>query len=261
MLAEQSVVDYDREIEELCTTRLRPLRAAFAELLDSWKDVAAKEAQRQQNRNTKLERDQRKLLQMAYDDEMPGDLVKSETSRLARELDSGRKALAATELEVGDLERRFGQLCTILTGPAEWCSAADDDGRRALNQFLFSWLDIYDGRIGGSALAGLPTFVLDQKLPERCGARPGRFAGSSEERAEVAKTDRPAMKNPPLLTGRGVRTLTFWSGRRDLNPRPPRPERGALPTCATTRVGPRSVPGPTPIPPRRSRTTALAWRP
>ena len=27
----------------------------------------------------------------------------------------------------------------------------------------------------------------------------------------------------------------IWSGRRDLNPRPPRPKRGALPGCATPR--------------------------
>ena len=27
----------------------------------------------------------------------------------------------------------------------------------------------------------------------------------------------------------------WWSGRRDLNPRPPRPKRGALPDCATSR--------------------------
>lgn len=28
----------------------------------------------------------------------------------------------------------------------------------------------------------------------------------------------------------------FWSGREDLNLRPPRPERGALPSCATPRL-------------------------
>src|ERR1035437_7272217 len=28
---------------------------------------------------------------------------------------------------------------------------------------------------------------------------------------------------------------SLWSGMRDLNPRPPRPERGALPTCANPR--------------------------
>ena len=33
----------------------------------------------------------------------------------------------------------------------------------------------------------------------------------------------------------GLRNIYLWSGKRDLNPRPPRPERGALPTCATTR--------------------------
>src|SRR5205823_12904663 len=31
------------------------------------------------------------------------------------------------------------------------------------------------------------------------------------------------------------RALVNWSGWRDLNPRPPRPERGALPSCATSR--------------------------
>ena len=33
----------------------------------------------------------------------------------------------------------------------------------------------------------------------------------------------------------GDRVSTKWSGRRDLNPRPLRPERSALPTCATAR--------------------------
>ena len=32
-----------------------------------------------------------------------------------------------------------------------------------------------------------------------------------------------------------ITNLNYLSGRRDLNPRPPRPERGALPSCATTR--------------------------
>ncbi len=29
---------------------------------------------------------------------------------------------------------------------------------------------------------------------------------------------------------------TYWSGRQDSNLRPPRPERGALPGCATSRI-------------------------
>ena len=32
-----------------------------------------------------------------------------------------------------------------------------------------------------------------------------------------------------------ITNLNYLSGRRDLNPRPPRPERGALPSCAPTR--------------------------
>ena len=31
------------------------------------------------------------------------------------------------------------------------------------------------------------------------------------------------------------RSLAMWSGRRDLNPRPPAPKAGALPDCATPR--------------------------
>ena len=38
----------------------------------------------------------------------------------------------------------------------------------------------------------------------------------------------------------------LWSGRPDLNRRPPRPERGALPSCATSREV-ESVASPSPI--------------
>ena len=36
------------------------------------------------------------------------------------------------------------------------------------------------------------------------------------------------LANPPIL-------LTLWSGREDLNFRPPEPHSGALPDCATSR--------------------------
>ena len=38
-----------------------------------------------------------------------------------------------------------------------------------------------------------------------------------------------------ILLSYGVIFLFQWSERRDLNPRPPAPEAGALPSCATSR--------------------------
>ena len=62
----------------------------------------------------------------------------------------------------------------------------------------------------------------------------------------------------------------MWSGCRDLNPGPPRPERGALPSCATSRFEvavyrrragqPAGVWEPPGWPPRRRRRSGSAWR-
>ena len=47
-----------------------------------------------------------------------------------------------------------------------------------------------------------------------------------------------ARRKPKAKSRSGGRCLTGtdrWSGRRDLNPRPPAPKAGALPNCATSR--------------------------
>src|ERR1700686_5135978 len=39
-----------------------------------------------------------------------------------------------------------------------------------------------------------------------------------------------------LVAGSVVQMRELWSGREDLNPRPPDPQSGALPSCATPRL-------------------------
>ena len=52
-----------------------------------------------------------------------------------------------------------------------------------------------------------------------------------------SKRARPARKPTGGVYEKPARGPAFWSGRLDLNQRPPRPERGALPGCATPRSG------------------------
>ena len=72
------------------------------------------------------------------------------------------------------------------------------------------------------------------KLPRASTGRPSvarlqPISRCDELRSEVRSTPRSG------LPGRGVFVRESWSGRRDSNPRPPVPQTGALPDCATPR--------------------------
>src|SRR5213596_591311 len=64
---------------------------------------------------------------------------------------------------------------------------------------------------------------------------PIRAAGT----AMTAQSEPVAEKHRRYAGLVGLAYLLIWSGWRDLNPRPLRPERSALPSCATPRVEPR----------------------
>jgi hypothetical protein len=59
----------------------------------------------------------------------------------------------------------------------------------------------------------------------------------SATRSEHAFTTRSRHSLAEILAGEGRECAKFWSEWQDLNLRPPRPERGALPDCATLRYG------------------------
>src|ERR1700733_7495822 len=70
-----------------------------------------------------------------------------------------------------------------------------------------------------------------------------RNAAFSLPASNGERTDQAEKQGPPLTLGPKVRggsiTSNTQSGWRDLNPRPLRPERSALPSCATPRLKPR----------------------
>ena len=60
---------------------------------------------------------------------------------------------------------------------------------------------------------------------------------SQSEIRNSAAAEKSESENEGGQSSRPEKSLSFdWSGWRDLNPRPPRPERGALPSCATPRI-------------------------
>jgi hypothetical protein len=73
--------------------------------------------------------------------------------------------------------------------------------------------------------------ALDEVLERVKGRRWRSHEGSLPKDGERCVADEVAdeTESPPR------RAAIRWSGWRDLNPRPPRPERGALPSCATSR--------------------------
>ena len=61
----------------------------------------------------------------------------------------------------------------------------------------------------------------------------------SDKEEKLMEIDRDQMKSTSW--GHNLLRGETWSGREDLNLRPPRPERGALPVCATPRKKPCSI--------------------
>jgi hypothetical protein len=109
------------------------------------------------------------------------------------------------------------------------------------------------GAIGGIEAEGLryrdAPGVLAGAHPFVHGGGQGDPEASGEVLAEAEQFKVAASLHLEAIGDRELESLRGdceqWSGRRDSNPRPPRPERGALPDCATPRLhwGARLMPG------------------
>jgi hypothetical protein len=64
-----------------------------------------------------------------------------------------------------------------------------------------------------------------------------RSAGLRTQTAHKQTKRRRLTDSLPLVSSY-MKTVSYKSGRRDLNPRPPEPHSGALPGCATSRLTP-----------------------
>ena len=156
-------------------------------------------------------------------------------------------SLGGVDLGLGRRRRRGGD-----QGAEEKGGDHEDDGYREPCKPL-----------GGPGHAPPSGRRITEKAPiPVAGAEPTRNEANGHlRRRQTSRRDlSPGSKPFPQVTkvGSGLRKMTedgphlapvlrsLESGRRDLNPRPQRPERCALPSCATSR-GPQSVASRTPV--------------
>ncbi len=160
-LAEEAVARHYRHVQAEVTRRMPEIERAFEELLEQHESRSAQEAKRQRARIQRLERRQDKLIELTYDDALPVEKARSELKSLTGEIDMARARLESTQVEIGDLRTRFGQLCQLMKTIEKTYSAASDENRRALNRFWFEWVAITENEIVDHELTDLPEFILD----------------------------------------------------------------------------------------------------
>jgi site-specific DNA recombinase len=165
---EEAVADrYTKVISAQVKKRRAAINAAFDTMLTEFTTNIEAETHRRQAEIVKYERQRKKILQLSYNDEMPDDLVKEELKRITGDISRATKALEITQIEIGDLEQRFRQMMNVIDRSAENYAEADDETRRAFNQFWFEWLDVRDNEIADHQLADLPDLVLDDSFTEK----------------------------------------------------------------------------------------------
>jgi hypothetical protein len=89
---------------------------------------------------------------------------------------------------------------------------------------------------------------LSRRCLDREAATRARLIGegmteATSGRLSMSVTGRPLLPDKNKTGPKAGLVHDFWSGRRDLNPRPPVPQTGALPDCATPRERPQSSTG------------------
>jgi hypothetical protein len=151
---------------------------------------------------------------LVYVGAVPVDLLRQEQDRLTAETKQAERQLEVAEASSIDIEDTLGKALDLLADCQNAYLAAPEHLRRQWNQALFERLVVYDDDIETAEVAEPFATLADPELP--------------------AQLDSEGPRNPPLLLA-AVQIPVFSSGRPDLNRGPHRPERCALPGCATPR--------------------------
>ena len=168
-----------------------------------------------QRRLARLDNERRKLVQMAYADAIPLDLLKVEQDRIRRERDQADRELAEAEQSGAQVQTAYQQAAALMQRAAEIYALADDDVRRQLNQAFMAVIEVDTDE--ERVTLGSPWREISSAASHvrQHGTRPPNQA--SEARA--ASWDR-ATKNPdlvfagqgsnmnPLVEPRGLEPLT-----------------------------------------------------
>ncbi len=212
--AEAAVERYYPTIQHEIKRRLPRLKEAARSLLDNYADHASAAAQKQHARISRLQREQKKLLQLAYDDALPDTVVSDELRRITGELAEAEQALTATKVDLGDVDRRFDQLCRLLEAADQAYLNAPDEIRRTHNRFWFRWLDIKDDEITDHELTELASYALDDALPAELDVQGQVFARQAETDQWDGLIDHLNNEEPadPLVAGSNVSCLVAGAG-------------------------------------------------
>ncbi len=100
--------------------------------------------------------------------------------------------------------------------------------RLRLHRKGISYVDVH--LLASAALSGTKLWTRDRRL--LAVARQLGFALAEPARMEVIPVQLPFLEGVNVFCN----SLIYWSGREDLNLRPPAPHAGTLPGCATPRM-------------------------
>ena len=204
---ETAVESYYRNVD-LDHDELGHIREGMTSHIGLMAKLNKKEVQRQERRIQSLDQERRKLLQMAYAEALPLDLLREEQRRITDETAQAERIKTACEGQYERIQKNLDRALKILDDVHADYLARNDDGRRSLNQALWEKLFVVDGMIAGGDLAApyrqLTQDDLDQAIEDE-------QATPAEELFTEAETHRVRYERtkdqPPLMTDQELAQL------------------------------------------------------
>lgn len=145
--------EIEKEVELFWRTAVFPevdidaLRADLIAKIDAELGQTSKQVPTQQRRIAKLERERKKLLQAFYADAIPEDLLKSEQTRITREIAQAEKMISDQGISRDRAYQLLEELLTLADNPYALYMRANEPTRRLLNQAVVVRFWIWDERI------------------------------------------------------------------------------------------------------------------
>ena len=236
---EAAVERYYATVQLSATDQAR-IQAALEQHLTEQAAGSQKEIGRCQGVLQRIDTEERKLLSAHYQDQISESLFAEEQVRIGRERKDAEAVIARFSVQDSQLRAVIDQaLALASTDLHELYRRATPMVRRFMNQAIFEALWIAHDEVSETLLAS-PFKELHEVASalQAAGTKPVNGQANGGLVDIVVSRARNA-EGPDFWGNRGllsvVRLERKWSGRQDLNLRPPGPQPGALPDCATPR--------------------------
>jgi hypothetical protein len=194
-LIEEAVVRYYATVQ-LTPARRERIRQVIHDQFDGLIDVAEREIARTSLELSRLDDEERKLLDRHYADRVSDHIYDQEYDRIRRERAHAHKTL--DDLSVSyDKAKNTLDLALELTSDVQAAyRAAAPDARRFFNQAFFERIDILEDDVADATLAQPYKLLLDQDFIDA-------LADWQSKEADSASAEKAA---EPVLAGTGART-------------------------------------------------------